>query len=276
MKKLFSIIFFFLLFLSMISCDVIEAPFLENHNSGGETKENPAKVLIIDFTGHTCKSCPKAHRAIVQIKDLYGDQVIPVVFHLGYFARTLSGDKFTTDFKTEEGYLLESFYEFVSFPTGLVNNLSKESLSPYSSWAGKSANLINDQADVDISTSAEFDSVSSIATVFINLTDLSQSISDLKLAIYLTEDHILSWQKDEDANPLDVEHYEHNYVFRDAVGSVWGEDISFENTGEEVISMTRTLEIDDLWEPDNCSFVIFVYNSATMELVQIEQVKVKE
>lgn len=276
MIKLISKIFFFGLFLSLFSCDIIEAPFFESHNSEGETKENPAKVLIIDFTGHTCKSCPKAHRAIDQIKSLYGDQVVALAFHLGYFARTQNGDKFTTDFRTAEGSVLETYYEFVAFPIGLVNNLSKQSLTPYANWASQSAAIVNKQAELAISASTEFNTASSTATVIINLKDISHTGQDLKIAIYLTEDHIIDWQKDEDADPLDVENYEHNHVFRDAVASVWGEDISFESAGEEGIQMTRSLDLDDSWVPDNCNFVIFVYDSATMQIVQVEQVKVKE
>ncbi len=276
MMKLISKIFFFGLLLSLFSCDIIEEPFFESHNTGGEALENPAKVLIIDFTGHTCKSCPKAHRTIDQIKDLYGTQVIPVAFHLGYFARTQNGDKFTTDFRTEEGSVLESYYEFVSFPIGLVNDLSKQGLTPYANWASQSASIVDKQAEVAISARAEYNSALSTATVDIDLTDISLTALDLKMAIYLTEDHIVDWQKDEDADLLDVDNYEHNHVFRDAVGSVWGEDLSFDSAGNEVKQMTRSLELDNSWVPENCSFVIFVYDSATMQIVQVEKVKVKE
>lgn len=279
MNKLVYKLFIFGLFLSLISCDVIDGPFFENHDFGGNEIENPQKVLLIDFTGHTCKSCPKAHRTIDQIHDLYGEQVIPIAFHLGYFARAQSEGKFSTDFNTDEGSVLETFYEFVSFPIGLVNKLNKESLSPYANWASETATFIEDKADIAISASSEFTEATGIASVEIELTDVSasglSSDTNLKLAVYLVESHIISWQKDEDSDPMDVEDYEHNHVFRDAIGSVWGEDISFDGSGEDGIKVSRSLEINQSWMADNCAFVIFVYNSASMEVVQVEQITMK-
>ncbi len=275
MNKLLLKFFIIGLSLSMFSCDVIEGPFFESHDVVGEELENPAKVLIFDFTGHTCKSCPKAHKAIEQIKDIYADQIVAVAFHLGYFARTQNGDKFTTDFRTDEGLVLESFYEFVSFPVGTVNSISKESLSPYASWASESAVFIGQQADVAISGSAAINADSSKASLELEIKKQSSDISSLKLAIYLTEDHIISWQKDEDADPMDVEDYEHNHVFRGAIGSVWGEDIDFSETGSKELQFSRSIDLNESWVPDNCVFVIFVYNSESLEIVQVEQIELK-
>lgn len=280
MKRTIISIIFFCLLLSVISCDVNDGPYFEDPDLDEEeiTVENPQKVLIIDFTGHTCKYCPRAHRAVNEIKQLYGNQVVSVAFHLGYFANPYNGDKFSMDFRTNEGYVLETYYEFVSFPVGVVNNLDRESLTQYSNWAGKTGPYIGKQSDIAITAETLYDETTGIANVDIVLTDVSaegvySKTGSLKLVIYLLESNIISWQKDEDSQHLDVENYRHNNVFRDAVGLIWGEDVSLVNAGDDGVQLNRSIEIIPSWVPDNCSFVIFVYEPITMEIVQVEQFK---
>ena len=99
MKNISIYLFILIAGLFFGTCDIIEGPFLEKRDFVDTTDEIINKnALILEFTGHTCKSCPKAHRTIDQLEELYGDRVISVAFHTGYFARTFSADKFTTDF----------------------------------------------------------------------------------------------------------------------------------------------------------------------------------
>jgi hypothetical protein len=45
------------------------------------------KVLVEDYTGHTCGNCPAAARMLNDtIKPLYGDRLIVLGIHAGYFA----------------------------------------------------------------------------------------------------------------------------------------------------------------------------------------------
>jgi len=263
-----------LLFLLTIgyACDYVEAPYFENHETGGEIEDVQSNVLILDFTGHTCKSCPKAHRIIHQLTEVYGDRIVPVAFHLGYFAR-VSGDKYSMDFNTGEGAELESYYNFVSYPIGLVNTLSKNSLSPYPSWATESAGILEKEALIAIDATYQFDQVASKLNVDVSLIPvgtLSEECGpNLRLAMYLTESHILAWQKDEDVTPMDVENYEHNHVFRKAFGSIWGESVSLDDVGiSNPLLLARSVTFEDSWLPQNSSVVLFVYNSETMEVIQ--------
>lgn len=275
MKK---IVFYLAAFVAVIfgGCDVIEGPFFEETETGGEIIDNPQKVLIMDYTGHTCKSCPKAHQIIHMIKQVYGEQAIAVAFHLGYFAKPKNDGKYDTDFRTPEGEVLENYYDFVSFPIGWVNRLGKDDLIPYPSWAAETAVYVQKSASVIISASTEYNPQTRMATAIINLEDngLSSQTGNM-MAIYLTESEIISYQKDEDASPMDVADYEHKHVFRDAYGTIWGEEIDFSNSGGTGLDFVRDLEISPDWVPENCSFVIFVYDSETKEIIQAEEIKIK-
>lgn len=273
-KKLY-IILLTVIIAGLGACDVIEGAYFEETDTGGEKIKNPQKVLIMDYTGHTCKSCPKAHKTIDLIKQVYGDKAIPIAFHLGYFAKPQDDGKYNTDFRTNEGEVFEKYFDFVSFPIGTVNRLGKGDLIPYPSWAAEIADYVQNQATVIIKASASFNSDTNAASTNINLTLNGTLSENLKLAVYLTESHIISYQKDEDATPMDVSGYEHNHVFRDAVGSIWGETINFSTSDGAGLDFVRDIDVHQDWVPKNCSIVIFVYDSSSMEVLQAEEVKLE-
>ena len=76
-------LYFILSALAFTSCDVIgdterfteiEMPVFER------------RVLLEDFTGQKCRNCPKAHREISSLKEVYGDNLIAVSIHAGGYA----------------------------------------------------------------------------------------------------------------------------------------------------------------------------------------------
>lgn len=264
--SLVSILFFLIL---GSGCDYVEEPFLqENDNGGGEVVENPARVVIMDFTGHTCKSCPKAHRTVHMIKQVYGDRIIPVAFHLGYFALPRNDGKYSTDFRTPEGTELEGYYDFVSFPTGWVNRMGKDDLIPYPSWAAATETWMDHQAELVLEAEGSYLETSQTAQVSVTMKGNGYPGSGIRLAVYLTESNIVSYQKDEEASPMDVADYVHHHVFRRASGSVWGEDVDLASMDHHGLNFVRNIEMEAEWVPENCSFVVFAYDPASMKLIQ--------
>jgi len=264
-----------MLFLLLIaSCDVIEAPFIESTGGGDSTVSNPRKVMIFDFTGHTCKSCPKAHTAISQLKGLYGDRLVPVAFHLGYFAKPLTTGKFTTDFRTPEGTLLESYFDFISFPIGTVQSMNKEGLQPYPSWPASVAAAIEGESPLKIRIVPEYLPGLSAITPEVYVTALEKIEGPVSLAVYLVEDGIVDWQKDEDFSGLDNPDYIHNHVFRTSLSGLWGQRIGSDQGMDKgyiyEIELSKTL--NPAWKTENCSIIAFVYREDTKEIIQVESV----
>ena len=257
--------------LLIASCDVIEGPYLEDNNFTDTTNDEGIQknVLILEFTGHTCKSCPKAHRTIDQLEELYGARVISVAFHTGYFARPFSGEQFTRDFRTEQGSDMEAYFEFAVFPIGVVGNLDKARQTSYSSWHIEASKIIEEEASLTILTNSEYDEASGVIEVKVGLMNKSLLEGDVKLAIYLVEDGIFSWQKDEDQDPIDVEDYEHNHVFRTSVGSVWGEALSQSDCSANAnVQIVRSMQLDPAWVPENCKIIAFLYENVSREVIQ--------
>ena len=270
MKNLIVYLFLIISALLFGTCDVIEGPYLEDHDPGGtEVEETLKNVLVLEFTGHTCKSCPKAHKTLKQLEDLYGERIVPVAFHTGYFARTQSGDKFTTDFRTSQGTEMEIYFEFVSFPIGVVGNLDKGRLSSYSSWPAEADAFMDEESQAELSSSSVYDEGNNEIQVKIDIKNKSALEGYVRLAVYLVEDGIISWQKDEDQDPIDVEDYVHNHVFRTSAGSVWGEALlESECTPDANAQISRSMTMDSSWVPENCTIVSYLYEAVSREVIQ--------
>ena len=270
MKNISIFLFILIAAFSFGTCDIIEGPYLEKRDLVDTTNEHINKnALILEFTGHTCKSCPKAHRTIDQLAELYGDKVVSVAFHTGYFARTFSGDKYTTDFRTEQGSEMEAYFEFAIFPIGMVGNLDKSKQSSYSSWPTEASAIIEEEAVVELFTVSDYDEASGEIKIKVGLVNKATIEGDVKLAVYLVESGIISWQKDEDKDPIDVEDYEHNHVFRTSAGSVWGEGLSKSDCSTNAnAQIIKQIQMDPAWVPDNCSIIAYMYDAVSREVIQ--------
>jgi hypothetical protein len=164
---------------------------------------------------------------------------------------------------------MESYFEFEAFPIGLVGNLDKERLSNYSLWPSEAASLIEFDADVEISTLSEYDRSSGEIETTISIINKSALEGDVKLAVYIVEDGIISWQKDEDQDPMDVENYVHNHVFRTSAGSVWGNGLSESQCSANAnTQISRTIVMEPEWIPENCTVVTFLYESVSRDVIQ--------
>jgi len=82
MKQLLLSLGIFTLLFMTPSCDVIDQPFKGNVQDTTSTQQQ-RNVLIEDFTGHRCKNCPKASKAIEALVDAYGSRIIGLAIHAG-------------------------------------------------------------------------------------------------------------------------------------------------------------------------------------------------
>ncbi len=256
----------------LAGCDYIDAPYMETNDHEHDTTANPQKVLLFDFTGHTCKSCPKAHKAIDQLKELYGDRLVPIAFHLGYFAKPLTTGKFTTDFRTSEGTLLESHFDFVSFPTGTVQTLNPDQLQPYASWSSLISAGINGDSPVKISiTPVYLEGLHAIKPA-IRISAPEAVSGLLSLAVYVVEDSIVDWQKDEDFDPMDIPDYVHNHVFRTSLNGLWGQHLgTADGLAKGFVYETEFSKVlNHAWKVENCAIIAFVYREDTKKIIQVE------
>src|SRR3954466_14723253 len=87
------------------SCDKIDGPYSEPVTIDTSSGTAVRKVLIEEYTGHTCIGCPSAHAEGERLQSLNGNRVIIMAIHSGPFAKPSPhvDHSYEYDFRTQEG-----------------------------------------------------------------------------------------------------------------------------------------------------------------------------
>lgn len=279
MKKIFVICLVALAAILQNSCDKIDGPYIKNNTVVPPDTTNDTitlrKVLVEDFTGHKCGYCPRATREIEDLKQIYGDRLISISVHAGFFAST-NVPPFTYDFKCAESVELDNDFgvSAAGNPNGMVNRkqVNGNYIVSYTSWAAEIDQVLSDTdpAAIRISITADYDSISRQLDTEVQLDFASDLLGPHKLSVYLIEDSIVNWQKDYDATPNDNPNYVHREVLRGSMNGTYGDVISSTLAGDTVLRNFSTT-LNTGWDAQHMSLVVFVYDDTTKEIIQVEQ-----
>lgn len=273
------------------SCDVLEGPFDEKVVV--DTTAGPKrKILLEDFTGHTCGNCPCAAYEALRLDTAFEGRIIIVASHVGFFAEPyLNGTKFRTDFRTPAGTEVNDYFQIDAqgLPQGMVNRTEYNSARVLSSTAWSSAvspfvtdTNLSKHPVATINISASYNAANRNASIEVNAKYLSNGNSNHQLVVYVVEDSIINWQKfyaSCGGVDKDVSNYVHRHMLRGAVNSTWGDALYTTNaiipTGTN-INKSYTQTLDPTWDEKHIYFVAFIQDNVTKEVVQVEEVKLIE
>jgi len=269
-----------------ISCDKIEPPFIESNQSVGTidtTLVAIRKILVEDFTGHTCGNCPRAAETAQALKGIYGDQLVILAEHIGFFAETKSNpdSSYSYDFTTVAGNEIDAFFSIdgAGLPKGMVNrtSVSGSPILNHAGWGAAVQALIDIPPDIDIRITNTYNPVTRVVSSSIESEFLTSLSGTFNVVVYLTEDSIINWQKDYDATPsTNIENYVHRHVLRDALNGTWGVLIGSGTIETGVITTkSYSLTLDNSWDDNHCSIVAFVYETSSNEVIQAEEAHVQ-
>ena len=265
------------------SCEEIEPPFSNNNIDTNSTQNNIQKIVIEDFTGHKCGNCPRAHEEAEMLKTIYGDQIIIIAYHVGFFAsiNPSGAPNYTTDFTTASGDEYDNLWGIsaAGLPQGMINREqnSGTNIINYPTWSSMVSSYDNngDGSFDNIAVAKITNSININANIecSINIKGLSNTNHDSKLVVCIVEDNIIDWQKDYDASPVDIENYIHNHVFRQNINGAWGDNIGVitQNT-DTTINFIQN--IDTNWNINNCSIISYIYNVNNYEILQAEKTSI--
>lgn len=279
--------------LSIVSCDVIEDPIKDNGNNADCTKTrtdtiNPQttfpdtvyrNVLVEDFTGHRCKNCPKATKAIKDMKDVMGDDLVVLAIHSGASTFTAPNPPdYPTDFTTTEGDEIASWFGGVpAQPIGMVNrdDYSQGSISHfkiYSQWNSIATPYLSEAAIAELWSMSYVSGTCVIAHA--QTTFLEDVTGDYSIAVYLTEDGIVAPQLlPDDTRDAD---YVHNNVFRDAFTFALGESLVTGGANRMTnVHRSYQLEINPDWNPNNLKVVTVLFDTDSREVLQVTECDVE-
>ena len=102
-----NLLILFLITITFFSCDKIEGPYKIDNGNGNPIDTNTfiKKILVEDYSGHTCSNCPNAARELEALIDIYGNKIVPITVHAGKtYARPYSSSqapKYQYDFRTK-------------------------------------------------------------------------------------------------------------------------------------------------------------------------------
>ena len=285
--KLLTVLFAFF----YTACDIVESPYMIEQEKPivivdtTDTIDTTAvieykrKILLEDYTGHRCGNCPKAHEKLAELIETYGEQIIPMAVHTGFFAWPLG--TYTADYQTSVGNELDAYFgnSNAGLPNGMVNrsSITGELILSYTSWTAAVDQILQATPEIHIEITNAYDSTSRALTVSVltkALTDISKT---LKLAVYISEDSITSMQLDYNQDPQDIPNYTHRHVLRGAINSTWGDIIATGNlTVDDETTRIYSYSINNSWNHYHCDVVAFVYDSESLEIIQAEMLNIFE
>lgn len=284
------LIFSSFLALLAISCDEIDQPYLRDGNiidtSACPAPDFPAlsapvqKVLLEDFTGHTCVNCPGAAVLAHNLQLQNPDRIIVMAIHAGWFANPGS-DPYTMDFRCEDGEALDQFFGVSAQgnPNGMINRRGYDQthIQGPDSWTSRISQALNVSPLVTLQLITDYDSLERKLCIHSRTSFLSNLDLGLNIAAFIMEDNIIAPQKNND--PLvgttpDILEYNHKHVLRDGITGTWGRPLASSDTttvsGHQITkSFPYTMPVE--WVTENCKVVVFVYRTDTYEIIQVEE-----
>jgi thiol-disulfide isomerase/thioredoxin len=219
-------------------------------------------ILLEEFTGKGCSNCPKGSREIENLLSLYGENLVVVSIHAGFFANPTFFDIGTYDLRTDEG---EALFDYLGpnsgYPAGVVNRISfnGELQLTASAWAGFIGNEIEKQPDVEFQIEKNFDSANGQVDATIKGRAKNAISGDIRISIMLIENDIVDAQDDVDAGGI-IEDYKHKHVLRGMLTKFDGETFTDQLSVGESFELSFSGMILPEWNSSNMDIVAFISN----------------
>ena len=292
MKKIF--LLGFVISLAILSCDKIDDPYATNGTNTTDTNVvKTRKVLLEEFTGHTCVNCPLGALNVHSLQHDYPGKIISIAYHAGYYAKPQSTSAYLEDFRTTVGEAFATTFSIIGYPSAMVNRMhfpTGNVISNPSQWRDTVLAYKDKAPDAFLTISNSYTSPNltcSVKCEFLNLLS-----GDYNLVVFLTEDSIMAPQKNGTVsaaadpnypNP-DALSYYHMHMLRDCISDASGVGVPIITgsaaAGDSVIkTFNYTLPANFNGAPPvgtvpvakHCNVVAFIYNTATQEVIQAEE-----
>lgn len=295
MKKYLPVVsaFLFLFF----SCDYISQPGVPKSSSGWDSVLCPQpsfpfvsvhskRVLVEDYTGRKCGNCPDASHELDTITQLYGDKVIPLTIHAGYFAKpdTSAPYYYSYDMRSSPGNDYNTFFkiEMLGNPNGMINRVdyddnSLSHVKPFSSWKSTVSSQLSLSPEADINIITDYKSSSNKLCVHVQSQFLTNLSGSYRLVVLLSEDSLKKPQKDYSLpSPSDDTTYIHRHVLRDAINGTWGENITTAQISSGSIYYSNyTYAVNPGWNASHLYVIAYIYDPLTYRVLQAGQQKIQ-
>lgn len=247
-------------------------------NSNNNTDRN---ILLEDYTGHFCTSCPAAADSAKSIEDANPNRVFVASLHAsgsGFFQRT-EPPEFTVDYTTTAGTAYcNEIPNMGGNPTGTINRLNGSPLFNShwylpEDWRGAVNNELAN-APLLANIQLEYNYYEQTNGLFIHIeSELKSNLSGIyNLVIYLIRETCVSAQ--EFSTGVD-HHYHHHAVLSDNINGTWGTSIVNGNAtnGDKFYNdfsyQLPDPSTDSTYNVDNLSLITYLCDRNSFEIIQV-------
>lgn len=257
-------------FLSLISCDTIEGPYIENPD------ELVSTVTVFEFTGIGCVYCPEnGHEVVAGYEESFGENLKTVAIHGKEFGDPIDGFFLAT----KEGEQIAQEMVVNNLPKGSANTFLAGSATAPAALGDKIAQVGYKFPDLVLNVTMDIDGDRATVSVLGKFDELlSESYGELYIGVYLIQNDISGPQKDYRG---DHEDYEHKHTFRQSFNGILGSlYVTAPDNGMEVDEMNFSLNLNEVplvFEEDQTISdlelepVVFVYkNDDSKEFIPIK------
>lgn len=278
----------FLIFISF-SCDKVTDPIVKKNVVVGEnfiTKSNAnvshfKKVLLEDYTGHTCGYCPPAAEVAHEMATKYQDTIVIIAVHAGSFSEVKLPD-YPNSFTTTASVDWDKYFiGLQGNPNGMVNRkvfgtgtnpVQKESKWPSSIALDKKEPMV-----VKLDVTTKYDTTLRSLSAEVRAKFLSSYQNETKLSVVLTEDEIIGPQKDYRKTPNKVPDFKFEHMLRGSLNGSWGDVLKSGPiaTNDSALTSYPNLGLDSAFNDKHVYVVVFAYDAVTRKVLQAEKVKIR-
>lgn len=260
---LYTILFVFL----ASGCDVLDRDeYQKDYHPAIAEGDDTRYILLEDYTGMRCTGCPEAADEIVKLKETFGERLITVSIHAGWFARPIG----PYDLRCEAGNEYNDYFKITSNPKGVINRstYNGEKVHEKEKWPGI-LDLQPAKSPVSIRLTPTFSESSNEFTVNIALQNRSEKADSYSLIMWLIEDNVITPQESLSGR---ITEYNQRHVLRGALNGTWGEDITLPVTKEEEINLQKgAYLLPAAYKKEDCSVVVLLCNKESREVIQVSE-----
>jgi len=291
--------------LVLTSCDIIDNPYPAStleprptltttqaldsaeaaHDSINGSVAPVQKVLLEDYTGHQCGNCPSGAVKAREQKALYGEKLVVMAVHAGYFAK-FDHAPFTTNWTTPEGEDWNTDFGVAAYPAGLVNRTPKAGSSSrvqgIATWPTAIATQMAETPQVGMTVTTLFNELTRKLDIKVRSKYLANLSGKYSLMVVITEDGSINWQKnygaaaggDPNYATGDVNNYVHPHALRRVLTTTWGKPNKENPVADDVTKEYLSTVLDNSWNAHKCSVIAYIVDDASDEVIQVEEAHV--
>ncbi len=242
---------------------------------------NQKQVLLEDFTGHKCVNCPEAAINAHNLAEEKDHRLIIYSIHAGYYAEPDETGHYTTDFRCATGDEIFNSYLITGWPAGTVNRVEFDGneILGGGDWEDAVNSELDKENVIDMTLKKYYNQEKNEVTILVSSTFLQQLDGHFSLVVLVVEDHILSWQKNNEPSigpTPDWENYEQRNIIRDAISNTFGSFFTADGTivSGETYETPFSYTLNDDWVAENCNIISYIIHEETGEILQTAEIAV--